>query len=526
MLDQFLKLFSRLTPVTKLYFGVAAVIIFSMFIAMIALWRPVNMAPLYTELTPADASSIIEELKAEGVDYRLAAGGSTVYVPADSVPELRINMAGKGLPSAGVVGFELFDKGKMGVTETGMTIDYKRALEGELMRTLMGLTEVRAARVHLVLPKETSFLAEPEPSSASVVLHLTTGARLRDSQVKGIVHLIKHAVENLAEDGITVTDGDGNIIYGASSDSPVSGEQLAYKRKVERDLEAKVVKVLERVYGSGKVAAAATVEIDFSSVSKQSEEFSPVVGDQGIVRTESLSDTEKEVSATGSGGIPGTFSNIPGYVGSTGDGGSSETESNSTATRGYEVNRLITETELMGGAIISRSISVVITDEDFSDVKRVDAEGLIAAAIGANITGGDKIYVTGKPPSPVGAPEGGVIVRAIGNQRLSDYIRYAIAAIIVIVALLVLRGMVNTLAPSLKLALEGIDILDEVPSLDFALRAAEEEAMDEDLAFRDIKRVKEVPRTKHMQIREEVINLLKDNPEGVVKMIRNWLLED
>jgi flagellar M-ring protein FliF len=525
LFERFAELYSKLSPAARLFIPVGFILVIGLFIAMLALWKPVNMAPLFTDLTTADAGAIVEELKAASVDYRLADGGTTVLIPSEQVPEMRINLASKGMPNAGVVGFELFDKSKMGITETGMSIDYKRALEGELTRTLMGLNEVKAARVHLVLPKETSFLTEPEPSSASVVLHLESGSLLSEAQVQGIVHLIKHAVENLTEDNITVTDGLGNLLYGTSEDGRFSQEQLAYKRRVERDLETKVIKVLERAYGTDNVEAVATVDLDFTSIKKQSEEYTPVVGDQGIIKTETINETEKNGSSTGEGGVPGTYSNIPGYMGTTGGGNTEETESTSQVERNYEVNKQITETELAGGAILSRSISVVITDDKFDDVKRDEAEGLIIGAIGANITGGDKIFITGKPPRETAVAEG-TLVKAVGGQRIDDYIRYALAAVIVIIALLIMRGIFNSIGPNLRLALEGADVSDEIPSLDFAMRA-KEEGLDEDrIEISDIRRIREVPKTKHQQIKGEILSILKDNPQEVVRMIRNWLLED
>ena len=511
---------AKLSPATKIFLGGATVIVFSLFIVMLALWKPAGMSPLFTQLDPADAARIVDELKSMRVDYRIADNGTTVLVPGARVPEIRVQMAGKGLPTAGVVGFEKFDKSRMGVTETGMRIDYQRALEGELTRTLMGFGEVKAARVHLVMPRETSFLSEPEPASASVVLHLEPGQFMSESQTRGVVHLVSHAVENLAPENVTVTDGVGNILYGPQSDSMVSGEQLAYKRKVERDLEVKVVRILEKVYGMGNVEAAATVEIDFSKVSKQAEVYTPSVGDKGVIKSEKLSEDVKESSAGEGGGIPGTFSNIPGYSGIIGgDGGTTEKSTSSTADREYEVNREVTETQLASGAILSRSISIVITDDAFSDAKRQETELLVASTIGAKVTLGDKIVVTGKPAAPYTPPE--VVLR---DQRINDYIRIAAAAILLIIALLVLRGIVNTVSPNLRLALEGADISEDIPDLDFAIKALEER-MDQAEAV-VVRKIKEGPKTKHTQMREEVIRQIEENPTEVVRIIRNWLLED
>ncbi|MEP0813367.1 MAG: flagellar M-ring protein FliF [bacterium] len=525
MVDRIAALFNKLNAPTKLFITAAFILLVSLFVVMIALWQPASYSPLYTDLSPGDAARIIDELRADRVNYRLSEDGKTIFVQAERVAEQRVELAGKGLPATGVVGFEVFDKNKMGITEAGQRVDYQRAIEGELTRTIMGFPEVTSARVHLVMPQPDSFLEEPEPASASVVIHTQTGTRLRDSQVKGIVHLVSHAVENLTDDNITVTDGEGNLLYGAESTLGFSDEQLAYKRKVERDLELKAIKVLEKSYGQGTVEAAATVEIDFSKSSKQSETYTPSAGDKGLVKTERMSETTKDSSSGEEGGVPGTTSNIPGYVGVVGGTGStSEKETSSTIDRTYDNNREVVSTELPGGTIVGRSISIVITDPEFSEQKRSEAELLVASAIGARITEGDKIVVTGKPPAPVTPVQAEVVGRAVGRQKLDDYIRYGLAALIVIISLLVLRGMVNSFSPNIKMAFEAMDIAEEVPRLDLAITSAEEERADVDVY--GVRRIKEIPRTKQQQMKDEIILQVRDDPTEVVKIIRNWLLED
>src|SRR5271165_5944967 len=174
--------------------------------------READFRPLFTGVAPEDASAIVQKLKEAGVEYRVPEEGGMVLVPSARLAELRINMAAAGLPKTGRIGFELFDKANLGATEFTEHINYRRALEGELERSVMSLAEVEQARVHLTFPKDSVFLDAQQPGKASVLVKVRPGARLAPQNVQAINHLVASAVEGLSPDAVSVLDMNGNLL--------------------------------------------------------------------------------------------------------------------------------------------------------------------------------------------------------------------------------------------------------------------------------------------------------------------------
>src|ERR1035437_1099248 len=202
--------------------------------------REGDFRPLFTGIAPEDAAGIVQKLKESGVDYRLPETGGSVLVPSARLAELRITMAAAGLPKTGRIGFELFDKTNLGATEFTEHINYRRALEGELERSVMSLEEVEQARVHLTFPKDSVFLDAQQPAQARVLVKLRPEAGLSPQNVLAINHLVAAAVEGLSPDAVSVLDMNGNLLgrpkAAASLDGPEpSGAVLEYPPRVEAD---------------------------------------------------------------------------------------------------------------------------------------------------------------------------------------------------------------------------------------------------------------------------------------------------
>src|SRR6266568_5978370 len=219
-------------------------------------------------LNSAEAAA---QLKAAGVPFRLEAGGSALAVPGAKVYDARLLLAASGLPRGGGVGFELFDKGDLGVSEFTQKVNLRRAIEGELARTISRLGPVRSARVHLTLTEKGLFRDDDRKASAAVVLNLQPGRTLEEREVAGIRHLVASAVPGLSATSVTLIDGKGNVL---SAETPW-GEASAYQRKVERDLETRVMELLEQAVGPGAVVARVTAQMDASEVSTSSESVDP-----------------------------------------------------------------------------------------------------------------------------------------------------------------------------------------------------------------------------------------------------------
>src|SRR2546426_7508601 len=233
--------------------------------------------PLFTNLSERDASAIVEALKAEKVTFQLEDGGRAVLVPAERQYELRLALASRGLPEGGGVGFEIFDKQTLGQTDFLQRLNYQRALQGELGRTIGQLGGVEAARVHLALPERSLFVAEDRRPSASVVVKLVPGRTLGRSQVDGIVHLVAASVEGLDADGVTVVDESGRMLTADRHGDPAgaSSTALELQGSVERQIAERVESMLGAVVGRDKAIARVAAALDFARVERTEETYDP-----------------------------------------------------------------------------------------------------------------------------------------------------------------------------------------------------------------------------------------------------------
>ncbi len=236
--------------------------------------------PIYSGLAAEDASGVVAKLREGGVEYRLTSDGGTVLVRSDKIADLRLLLASAGLPKSGRIGFELFDKTNFGATDFVEQVNYHRALEGELERSVMSIAEVERARVHITRPKQSVFLESRQPAKASVLLKLRLGARLAPANVLSIAHLVASAVEGLAPERVSIMDMRGNLLSRPrpqlnSDGSEPSGAMIEYRQSIERDLLAKISNTVEPLLGSDKFRAGVSVECDFTSGEKSEETFDP-----------------------------------------------------------------------------------------------------------------------------------------------------------------------------------------------------------------------------------------------------------
>ncbi len=175
--------------------------------------------PLYAQLDPEDASAILSKLREQKIEYRIASNGSTVLIPQQHIYEIRMQLASEGIPRGSGVGFEIFDDTKLGMTAFAQNVNYQRALQGELARTINQITEIESSRVHIVMTEKSLFIEEEEPASASVVLKLRSGKWLNQSQVNGILHLVSSSVARLSPENVTIVDRRGKLLAGAKDPS-------------------------------------------------------------------------------------------------------------------------------------------------------------------------------------------------------------------------------------------------------------------------------------------------------------------
>jgi flagellar M-ring protein FliF len=355
------KLLANLSLRQRISIALALVVAGAGLYSLVQWKKEADFKPLFTGLAPEDAAGIVQKLKETGAEYRLPEGGGSVLVPSTRLADLRLSMAAAGLPKTGRIGFELFDKVNLGATEFTEHVNYRRALEGELERTIMTLAEVDQARVHLTFPKESVFLEAQQPAKASVLLRLRPGAHLAQPNVVAINHLVASAVEGLAPDAVSVLDMNGNLLsrprnHGTLDGPEPSAEALDYRRQVEADLLAKIESTLSPILGAEKFRAGVSVECDFTGGDLSEEVFDPA-------RSVMLSSqrTEDSTGIGSTAGIPGTASTLPRPV-SRPSGGSGRT-SRMTENITYQSSRSVKRTRMPAGAVRKISLAVLV-DQD------------------------------------------------------------------------------------------------------------------------------------------------------------------
>jgi len=508
--------------------GIPAVLIIAAIATMtILVGAPPASSILYKDVEASDAQLIIDELNKDNIPYDLLNDGRDIAVPASAVHRVRIKLASMGLPR-GHVGFELFDEAKMGITDQGMRIDKQRALQGELGRNLEALEQVVEARVILAIAPETSFLDTDTKSTASVMLKLDQGGRLTEAQVEGIRHLVSRAVPRLVPDDVSITDSMANPLTGredSEAEQRIAGMELAelqheLRQRLERRAEDKIRRLLEGPYGVGNVAPSVTMVIDFTTMSRQTKEYSPVTSDeQGIESRVEEHRTRSNAQEEDLGGIPGSTSNVPGYLGIN-QGDSTGTESSSYDLMvDYLVNEEFTEEDLPPGVVTGVSAAVTVnTDADgWPPETRMAVEDLVASAIGADIDAGDEVTVQAFLWKDDSAAAVGQITYLSGrSSNINTAIKIGATVILVGFVLFLLRGLVFGGMPRESM------LPTPAPERSKDLADMTEEEAEEYA----LKRLDELGSTQQDKMRQEISRMVETEPDRVVALLRSWLLED
>jgi len=301
--------------------------------------------PLYAQLDPEDASAILSRLREQKIEYRIASNGSTVLIPQEHIYETRMQLASAGLPRGNGVGFEIFDNTKLGMTAFAQNVNYQRALQGELARTINQISEIESSRVHIVMTEKSLFVDDEEPASASVVLKLHPGKWLNQGQVDGILYLVSSSVARLSPENVTIVDSKGKLLAGVkdpSSFGSLSSDQLDYQERVEKALENRIRTMLESALGENKAIVRLSASFDFKKQERTEEHYLP---ENKVVRSEQqLRETSVDPNTIPQG-IPGIRSNMPG------DSAAGEQSTFSDSTRAFEKNDRTVNYEI--GKVIS-----------------------------------------------------------------------------------------------------------------------------------------------------------------------------
>ena len=381
---------------------------------------------LYTNLSQADGGSVIAELQKLGVPYRITDAGNVIQVPSDQVYATRMKLAAEGLPKGAGVGFELLDNEPMGTSQFVERVNYQRALEGSLARTIDSMSAVQSATVHLAIPKPSVFLDQEQKPSASVLLKLYPGRVLSAAQVAGIVHLVASGVAGLSDKAVNVVDQDGNLLTAAGQQaSGIEPSQLAYRNAVEQQYRKQIEGILSPLVGSNGVRVAVSADLDFGKT-----ETSSVIYGQGHLLSRQAQTQNSTGNASLPAGVPGALTNQPpgGVTAPFTVGSASEpltpqqftqlapalrslapTAASSSATTNYDVDKTISHTQAPVGSVRRISVAVLINDrpaagkganakpQPMSAQQLAQVRQLVQDAIGFDAKRGDQVSVVSMP---------------------------------------------------------------------------------------------------------------------------------
>ncbi len=533
--------------------------------------READFKPLFTGLAPEDAAGIVQKLKEGGVEYRLPESGGSVWVPSARLAEQRLNMAAVGLPKTGRIGFELFDKTNLGATEFTEHVNYRRALEGELERSVMSLAEVEQARVHVTFPKDSVFLDAQQPAKASVLVKIRPGSRLAPQNVLAINHLVASAVEGLSPEAVSVLDMNGNLLGMPKPAGSLDGEGpseavLDYRHSVETDLLAKINSTLEPLLGANKFRAGVSVECDFTGGDQSEEIFDPARS----VMTSSQR-TEDSSAPAIANGVPGTASSLPRPTSRPG-GGSSRT-SRLTENILYQSTRTVKKTHLPAGTVRKMSVAVLV-DHDLTGEREKNGfrrvlvapppeklkviHDLVAGVTGFSAERGDQVLVETLPfestltleppalPPPPAAPgqPGNLPGLALKWDRKTQLIAGGAGLVVLALAAgipILLRRRRNRLegdgavsipsalpagesARSASQALEGGSSIEQK----IESRLAEREALQQQLDAKALQSLKMAPIiTKAAEVlAKHLREKITKEPEIAAQVLRTWIREE
>lgn len=487
---------------------------------------------LYTNLNQSDAAAIGSYLQKNNIPFKIGGNGDAIGVANTSVPKLRLELASKGLPRGGSVGFEIFDKTNLTVTDFSQKLNYRRALEGELARTIGSLESVKSAKVHLALAQKNLFKNSEEKSTASVVIVADGGMELNQEQIKGIRYLVASAIQGLEPQDVQITDMSGNSLVDFNDESTQQQQKLAYNEKLVKDyenkLESNLMKLLSPILGTGNVLVNVTAEMNFDESEIDIELYAPV-DDKGnahepVIRSEKIS-TEKYKKGQGpSGAVPGAQTNLPSFAGknksTTKDGRDYVKEDK---TRNYEISRTIEKVKKAVGLIEKVSVAVVV-NKDITPSERATLRRTIAVAAGLDLERGDQIAINGIRFSSTPHLSNDNVKLKKENKRLETLatLKKTVALVIAgFLAIIIIGILLNAMKAPLDAAkskqIEDLLDQEDVPllnSINEKLKEAEE-------AFQ--RKLDDNTKPTLIQMKKDLAIIAEEDPAGVAKGLRAFI---
>jgi flagellar M-ring protein FliF len=422
-----------------------------------------NYSLLYSQLSDRDAAAVVDALTAAGIKNRLEPATGAVMVPAERLHDARLKLASQGLPEGDGLGIEMLRQQQgLGTSQFMESARMQLALETELARTIVRVQGVQNARVHLALPKQSVFVRDRRPASASVMLQLYPGRRLDPGQVSAIVHLVASSVPELESGHVTVVDQNGGLLSSPDDNDELAAtaRQLDYQRQLEQKYEGRIEELLAPIVGAGRVRVGVTAEVDFTIAERTTEDFDP---GQQVVRSEQTSADSRPAGDLALG-IPGALSNQPPVTSPAppaaaqqeGAAPPPQAATSERATRNYEIDRTISHVRQPTGSVRRLSVAVIVDNKPAADGAEGPGEpysqealdrltSIVKEAVGFDEARGDRVQVVNEgfaSVAPIEAVEEPAFwqnpsVLAIARQGIG-------VALVLVLALVVLRPLMNS----------------------------------------------------------------------------------
>jgi len=495
---------------SKISIGLMIVLVITAFILVLVWLNQPDFRVLYSGLSPDAAGKVVEYLQEQNIEYKYENGGTTIMVPSRSVYDVRLNLANAGIPNDGVIGYEIFDENNFGMTEYVQQVNYKRALEGELQRTIHQMDEVTAARVHLVLPKDALFKEDQSDPTAAVILKLRGHSRLNKQQIEGIQYLVANSVESLEAQSVSVLDASGTLLTETRGDQEGISQattQYANQQKIEDYLSKKAQSMLDGVLGYGRSIVRVTADINFKQIQKTEEIYDP---DSQVIRSEE----RIESSNTGV------------------DTSSSQQEHLIT---NYEMNKTIQSVANEVGDINKLHVAVLIDGayiegedgekayESRSPQEMQRLERIVKAAVGFDLTRGDQFEISNIQFDMSDYEEQEQQFADIQRRQFwENIINKGLSVGLVLFFLFLLHSVVK----------RSKVIIGEMPfqnggwsgSSGGGNQKSFQKRKRQELPDYEIEMSDEVLEKTQMQ--EAIKNYSEENPQQVTSLIRSWIVEE
>ncbi|MGE4854308.1 flagellar basal-body MS-ring/collar protein FliF [Yersinia enterocolitica] len=556
--NTFTTTLARLRANPKIPLLIAAAAAVAILVALMLWAKSPDYRVLYSNLNDRDGGDIVTQLTQLNIPYRFADNGGALLIPADKVHETRLRLAQQGLPKGGAVGFELLDQEKFGISQFSEQVNYQRALEGELARTIGTLGPVLNVRVHLAMPKPSLFVREQKSPTASVTLALQPGRALDDGQINAIVYMVSSSVAGLPPANVTVVDQTGRLLTQSdSAGRDLNAAQLKFTNEVENRFQRRIETILAPMVGSGNVHAQVTAQVDFASREQTDEEYKPnQAANQGAVRSQQVS-TSEQLGGTNVGGVPGALSNqpsatpvapieVPQATPAAGAGAAANaanaanrpaTAARQTATSSnnrhdqttnFEVDRTIRHTQQQAGMVQRLSVAVVVnygSDKAgkpiaLSKDQLAQVESLTREAMGFSTVRGDTLNVVNTPFNATDDASGSNLPFWQQPSFFDQLLNIGRYLLILLVAWILWRKLVRPLIAKKQEADKAAASVNNIVQAAQTTETAKQ--TKEELTLRKKNQQRVSAEVQAQRIRE----LADKDPRIVALVIRQWMSND